>query len=113
PPSSPPPNDSFCYDVQASIHFSPVLGQNVRVPGVVTAVASNGFYLQDPNPDANPATSEGIFVFTSSRPTVVIGNQLSVVGKVSEFRPGGAETNLTTTDLTSPVITKTAASTPV
>ncbi len=66
-----------------------MVGQNVRVPGVVTAVAANGFYLQDPNPDANAATSEGIFVFTSTRPTVVIGNQLSVAGKVSEFRPGG------------------------
>ena len=38
------------------------------VPGIVTARRSNGFYLQDPEPDADPATSEGIFVFTSTAP---------------------------------------------
>ena len=35
-----------------------------RCPGVVTAVASNGFWFQDPQPDGDVATSEGIFVFT-------------------------------------------------
>jgi len=32
---------------------------------VVTGVRSNGYYIQDPSPDANDATSEGILVFTS------------------------------------------------
>jgi uncharacterized protein len=112
-PPPPPPTDAFIHDVQGASHVSPMVGQRVRVPGVVTAVAGNGFYLQDPNPDANPATSEGVFVFTSSRPTVVIGNQLSVTGKVSEFRPGGDANNLTTTELTSPLITTIAGSVPV
>jgi len=103
-PPPPPPTDAFIHDVQGASHVSPMIGQTVRVPGVVTAVAGNGFYLQDPNPDANPATSEGIFVFTSARPTVAIGDQLTVAGKVSEFRPGAA-TNLSTTELTSPTIT--------
>jgi len=113
PPPPPPPTDAFIHDVQGASHVSPMVGQNVRVPGVVTAVAANGFYLQDPNPDANPATSEGVFVFTGARPSVVIGNQLSVVGKVSEFRPGGTDTNLTTTELSASAITKLADSVPV
>ena len=62
------------------------------VPGVVTAVRNNGFWMQDPMPDANPATSEGIFVFTSSAPTVIVGEAVTVSGLVSEFRPGGAST---------------------
>ena len=65
--------------------------------------ASNGFYLEDPNPDSSAATSEGIFVFTSSAPTVQVGDAIQVSGRVSEFRPGGASSNnLTTTQITSP-----------
>ena len=41
------------------------------MPGIVTGVrttgSSKGYWIQDPNPDANPATSEGIFVYTSQR----------------------------------------------
>jgi hypothetical protein len=86
---------------------SPLSGQQVAgVPGIVTALLPNGFFLQDPVPDADPATSEGIFVFTSTAPTVHVGDALLVDGHVSEFRPGGATTdNLTTTELTAPVIT--------
>ncbi len=55
-------------DIQGAAHLSPLNGQSVSaVPGIVTGVRSNGFYLQDPNPDANVATSEGIFVFTEQR----------------------------------------------
>ena len=37
------------------------------VTGVRTYGSSRGFWMQDPNPDANPATSEGVFVFTCFR----------------------------------------------
>ena len=97
------------HDIQGSAHTSPLAGTAVsRVPGLVTAVRSNGFYLQDPNPDANDATSEGIFVFTSSAPTVSIGDSILVSGTVSEFRPGGSSgDNLSTTQIGgSPTITK-------
>jgi predicted extracellular nuclease/2',3'-cyclic-nucleotide 2'-phosphodiesterase (5'-nucleotidase family) len=81
-------------DIQGASHTSPLVGQTVSdVFGVVTAVDSNGFYLQDPNPDDNDATSDGIFVFTSSTPTVKIGDAVNVSGTVSEFIPGGASTN--------------------
>jgi len=47
-----------------------------------------GFFLQeeDADSDANPATSEGIFVFCSSCPTAVsVGDQVRVTGASSEF----------------------------
>jgi uncharacterized protein len=96
------------HEIQGAAHISPKAGQTVSgVRGVVTAVSSNGFWMQDPNPDSDPSTSEGIFVFTSSRPAVAIGDRVSVSGRVQEFRPGGSSTgNLTTTELSgSPTIT--------
>ena len=94
-------------DVQGSAHISPRNGQAVTgVRGVVTAVKSNGYWFQDPCPDTDPATSEGLFVFTSTTPpTVGVGDEVSVTGTVSEFRSGGATSgNLTTTEITSPSV---------
>jgi uncharacterized repeat protein (TIGR01451 family) len=96
-------------EIQGAAHRSPLVGQRVtNVPGIVTVVRPNGFYLQDPNPDTNDATSEGIFVFTSSAPTVAVGDSIQVSGTVSEFRAGGTggTNNLTTTQIGSPTITK-------
>ncbi|MCC5613839.1 choice-of-anchor I family protein [Nostoc sp. CHAB 5836] len=96
-------------DIQGTAHISSLRNQTVsNVPGIVTVVKSNGFYLQDPNPDSDDRTSEGIFIFTSSAPTVQVGDSILVDGMVSEFRPGGASgaNNLTTTQITSPTIVK-------
>ena len=104
------------HEIQGAAHISPLNGQRVNnVPGVVTALRSNGFYLQDPNPDNNDATSEGIFVFTSSAPTVSVGNSILVSGTVSEFRPGGSSgtNNLTTTQISSPTITTVSTGNPL
>jgi len=90
--------------IQGASHRSPLVGTlPLNVPGIVTARSSNGFWLQDPAPDADPSTSEGIFVFTNSAPTVAVGDSVSVKGTVQEFRPGGASsTNLTTTEIANP-----------
>jgi predicted extracellular nuclease len=104
---APPAVVARIHDIQGAAHLSPRNGQAVSaVPGIVTAVRSNGFNLQDPVPDANPATSEAIFVFTSSAPTVSVGDAVQVNGTVSEFRPGGSDgrTNLTTTEIINPVV---------
>lgn len=92
--------------IQGAGHLSPMSGQIVStVPSIVLAKTKNGFYMQDPTPDTNPATSEGIFVFTSSAPAVSAGDKVVVSGPVSEFRPGGSSsTNLTTTEITSRAI---------
>jgi predicted extracellular nuclease len=93
------------HDIQGAAHISPYAGRAVITEGIVTARAANGFYLQDPSPDANEATSEAIFVFTGGAPTVAVGDAVRVMALVTEFRPGGASsTNLTTTELTSPAI---------
>jgi uncharacterized protein len=97
-------------EVQGASHISPFNGQQVAVEGVVTVlrgVSGRGFYLQDPTPDTNDATSDAIFVFTNTMPTVSVGADVRVRGTVSEFRPGGSGggNNLTTTEIVSPTIT--------
>ena len=57
------PSARRIHDIQGAAHRSPLVGRTVeQVPGVVTAVSATGFWMQDPHPDSNPATSEGIFV---------------------------------------------------
>ena len=103
-------------DIQGRAHRSPLEGLPVSgVPGIVTAKRSNGFYFQDPNPDDDPATSEGIFVFTSAAPAVSVGDAITVSGTASEFRPGGATTpaNLTITQIITPVISVISSGNPL
>src|SRR6266508_2610136 len=101
--------------IQGAAHTSPKNGQNVAgVTGVVTALATNGFYFQDPSPDTDVATSDALFVFTSGAPTVAVGDAVAVNGRVSEFRPGGgSSTNLTTTEITSPQVTVASSGNPL
>jgi uncharacterized protein len=67
--------------------ISPFVGQKVQTTGIVTAILSNGFFIQSQSPDNNPLTPEGIDVFTSSKPpaTVAIGNVVTVTGTVATF----------------------------
>ncbi len=98
------------HTIQGATHISPVAGTSVNTSGIVTGLSTTttlgrGFYIQDPNPDANIATSEAIFVFTNVAPTVSVGDSVLVTGQVAEFRPGGAATsNLTKTQLINPTI---------
>ena len=102
------------HDLQGAAHRSPKAGVKVaEVPGVVSVVSRNGFWFQDPAPDADPRTSEGLFVFTSAAPSVAAGDAVTVTGTVTEFRPGGDPDNLTTTEITSPTVTVTASGQPV
>lgn len=104
----PPPADiTPIYEIQGAAQTSPLVGDSVTTSGIVTAVDSNGFYLQDSMGDGDIATSDAIFVFTSSTPDVSTGDELQVEGTVSEFTPGGASTgNLSTTQISgSPTIT--------
>jgi predicted extracellular nuclease len=101
--------------IQGAAHTSPLTGQDVAgVTGVVTARTTNGFWFQDPSPDTDPATSDALFVFTSAAPTVAVGDAVTVDGRVSEFRPGGAaSTNLTTTEITGPRVTVASSGNPL
>lgn len=89
--------------IQGAGHASPLEGQIVTTDGIVTAVDSNGFYLQDPAGDGDIATSDALFVFVGDDPEVAVGDEVSVSGEVSEFTPGGPATgNLSTTQIASP-----------
>ena len=95
--------------IQGTGHLSPYTGKSVHgVRGVVTAIGGNGFWIQSTAPDHDPATSEGLFVFTGTAAiTVATGDSLSIDGSISDLRPGGnsGNDNLTTTELTGPKIT--------
>lgn len=97
------------HDIQGAAHVSPLVGSVVSTRGIVTAVDTNGFYIQTPDAeiDADDRTSQGLFIFTSSAPTVNAGDLLVVTGTVAEFTPGGSNSgNLSTTQLTGPVISR-------
>ena len=81
------------HDVQGNGSATPIPGATVTVEGVVTANFQGsdklqGFFLQeeDADADADPATSEGIFIFCISCPTPVAeGQRVRATGSVSEF----------------------------
>ncbi|MHC3463194.1 endonuclease/exonuclease/phosphatase family protein [Streptomyces flavovirens] len=96
------------HDIQGTTRVSPLAGQSVAgVPGVVTGVrttGSRGFWIQDTAPDADPRTSEGLFVYTGSAvPTVAVGDAVLVSGKVAEYYPSSTTQSLT--QLTAPLTT--------
>jgi predicted extracellular nuclease len=102
------------HTIQGAAHISPYNGLAVRTTGIVTAKSTNGFWMQDPSPDADDATSEGIFVFTSSAPTAAVGDSVSVSARVQEFRPGGVSNgNLTTTELAGPTVSVVSTGNPL
>ncbi|NJL10036.1 MAG: hypothetical protein HC908_07295 [Calothrix sp. SM1_7_51] len=95
-------------DIQGAAHRSPLVGQTVQnVRGIITSLVTTGsgrgFYIQDPNPDSNNATSEAVFVFMGSSwtpPTgLAVGTSVQVAGRVDEFRPGNNANNLTITQI--------------
>ena len=100
-------------EIQGAAHTSPLAEQLVTVSGIVTVVRSYGFYLQDPLGDSDERTSEGLFVFTDSKPEVTPGDEVLVEGEVSEYRPGGSSQNLTITELIDPTVTSVSFGNPL
>jgi uncharacterized protein len=92
------------------------------VPGIATGTraygSSKGFWFQDPEPDSDPATSEGVFVFTSS-PGVAVGDSVLVAGNVKDFYPLSSgdtvehTSNLSVTEIGSPGVTVLAHGNPL
>jgi predicted extracellular nuclease len=93
--------------IQGSGSTSSLVGQVVTTRGIVTALRSNGFYIQMPDAqiDADPMTSEGILVFTSSTPpaAAAVGNLVQVTGTVTEFVSSTTPTYPKLTEITSPI----------
>lgn len=86
----PPPVARTIPEIQGNGMASPFVETSVITTGIVTGRKTNGFFLQDPAGDGNPATSDAIFVFTSSAPSgVAVGDSVQVTGEVTEFEPSG------------------------
>ena len=92
-PPDPTPGPHRIHDVQGNTRLSPLVGQTAtNVPGIVTAIrafgSSRGFWISDPTPDTDAATSEGLFVFTgSTTPALAVGDSVVASGRVTEFYP--------------------------
>ncbi|PFH53965.1 hypothetical protein AMATHDRAFT_136270 [Amanita thiersii Skay4041] len=92
-------------DIQGEAWLSPLVGQTVtNITGLVTAKTSNGFFLRGEDV-VDIRISIGLFVFTTSTSIlgmVNVGDQVSLGGRVSEFRSSSAPNDLSLTELTSP-----------
>jgi predicted extracellular nuclease len=87
-PPPPPVSVLEIFEIQGNGSASPHANAIVRTnDNIVTAVGPDGFFIQTPDyrADADAATSNGIYVFTSSVPAVAVGDQVDVEGKVIEF----------------------------
>jgi predicted extracellular nuclease len=93
-PTPPPPVGDPC-DVTAPVEIgavqgsgaqTPLAGQQVTVRGTVVGDVPglSGFYLQDADGDADPATSDGVFVFRADA-EVDLGDTVAVTGTAQEF----------------------------
>jgi predicted extracellular nuclease len=106
------------HDIQGEGASSPLVGQVVTTSAIVTARRNNGFFIQTPDAeaDANPLTSEGVFVFTSSAPpaAAAVGNRVQVRGTVQEYVPSADPAQPPLTELGgSPVVALVSAGNPV
>ncbi len=114
-----PPTVVWPHDVQSALNASPLVGQLVAVRGIVTAKRfNNGFFIQSPDDvaalEANPLTSEGVFVFTSIAPSAVnVGDDVIVTGTVAEFSPSADPNQPPVTEIVTPTIAVQATGQPL
>jgi uncharacterized protein len=86
------------HTIQGSGTTSPLVGQTVEVEGIVVgsfqlSTQLKGFYLQEPDAtwDADPLTSEGIFIYDNlAGASVNIGDRVRVRGTVDEYASSGS-----------------------
>lgn len=75
-------------EINGNSYISPLKDQAVTgVRGLVTAKGPNGIFLRSMEPDQDPTTSEGLYVFGKPILTqVAVGDIIKLDGKVSEYR---------------------------
>ncbi|MCB2210010.1 endonuclease/exonuclease/phosphatase family protein [bacterium] len=101
--ATPLPEGETISEIQGAGHISPLKNRPVyNVHGIVTAIRADGFYMQDPNPDDDPATSEAVFVYGAVALGVKIGDEVLVNAVVIESDLGDGY--LTITELKNPYV---------
>ena len=89
--------------VQGTSSRSPVVGHDVTVQGIVTALVRRGFYLQssDLARDADPRSADAVLVATGKMPGggIAVGNLMTVRGRVEEAATGASPSGATMTQL--------------
>jgi predicted extracellular nuclease len=82
--------------IQGSGLTSPYVNTVQTTSGVVTKKLGSGFYIQDPQGDGDPNTSDAIFVFGATAAAgVKEGDLVRVTGTVTEFTPNGSKRSYT------------------
>lgn len=112
-------NETLIHVIQGSGLTSPLDGTIQVMEGVVTADYQNtptqygGFYLQEEaaDADANPVTSEGVYVFDSAN-AVAVGDVVRLQGTVTEFI-SGSEPITEITSITNLVVCSSGSPLPV
>jgi predicted extracellular nuclease len=96
--------------IQGSGPTSPVANTVVTTSGVITAKVGSGFFIQDPNGDGDPTTSDGLFIFSSAA-TGNVGDMITVTGTIIEYKPTDATRSYTEMqDITGVTVTGTGYS---
>ncbi|MEW8972305.1 MAG: DUF6359 domain-containing protein, partial [Mesobacillus sp.] len=101
------------HDIQGEGHVSPYKDQQVaQVAGIVTKVEGNSaFFMQDPEEDGNPNTSEAIYVYKKNH-GLTEGDQVEIDGLVKEWVLDGysekLQTDLAMTEINATEVTKIA-----
>ncbi|MEL3905870.1 MAG: endonuclease/exonuclease/phosphatase family protein [Treponema sp.] len=104
------------FAIQGTGHESPLKDKPVQdVPGIVTAITyskgqPSGFYMQDPEGDGNPASSDALYVYCGAEAFPAglnTGDLVTVSGTVTEFayKPKNAPLeDLPVTQITAPAV---------
>jgi predicted extracellular nuclease len=109
------------YSIQGSGMSAAITGtlttQGVVVGDFETSASLSGFYLQDANGDDDPATSDGIFVYTGSNNFVSAGDVVRVTGyareRFNQTAINGTDNNSSSVTFANTTICGTASVSPV
>ncbi len=88
PPESCGDDYTPIYEIQGTGETSPLAGTILATEGVVVGDfqvgGKAGYYIQEPDGDGDPATSDGIFVYNTAT-AVNVGDRVRVRGKAVEY----------------------------
>jgi len=110
-------SQSIC-EIQGGGANSPFNGQSITTEGIITAVFSGsgtvgGYFIEQPDCDADPTTSNGVLVYTSNTGALTVGMRVQVTGTVAEFNGLTEITNSSAVVLGSGTVTPTEISIPL